>query len=155
MACEAEKELARRFTEALRERLGEWLLAVALFGSVARGEATPDSDIDLLVVVSDRPSEALMKCLEVRRQIEPYPLRRLSPLVTTPEQLRRNFLILLDIAEEGLILHDPQKVLAGLLAKLRERLRQWGSRKVRLPDGIWYWQLKPDWRLREVLSLEL
>jgi len=53
MACEAEKELARRFTEALRERLGERLLAVALFGSVARGEATPDSDIDLLVVVSD------------------------------------------------------------------------------------------------------
>jgi hypothetical protein len=69
--------------------------------------------------------------------------------------LRRNFLILLDIAEEGLILHDPQKVLAGLLAKLRERLRQWGSRKVRLPDGTWYWQLKPDWRLGEVLSLEL
>jgi predicted nucleotidyltransferase len=155
MACEAEKELARRFTEALRERLGERLLAVALFGSVARGEATPDSDIDLLVVVSECPSETLMECLEVRRQIEPYPLRRLSPLVTTPEQLRRNFLILLDIAEEGLILHDPQKVLAGLLAKLRERLRQWGSRKVRLPDGTWYWQRKPDWRLGEVLSLEL
>jgi len=155
MAGEAEKEFARRCTEALRERLGERLLAVALFGSVARGEATPDSDIDLLVIVSERPSEALTEYLSVRRQIEPYPLRRLSPLVTTPEQLRRNFLLLLDITEEGLILHDPQGVLAGLLTKVRERLQQWGSRKVRLPDGTWYWQLKTDWRLGEVLSLEL
>ena len=39
-------ELLRRLTDAVGDRL----LAVALFGSVARGDATSASDIDLVVV---------------------------------------------------------------------------------------------------------
>lgn len=155
MACEAERHLAQRFVEALKEAMGERLLAVALFGSVARGEATPESDIDLLVLVSEGPWGALEECLQVRRVVEPGPLPRISPLVATPQQLRQNFLILLDVADEGIVLHDPQGLLADLLARLRCRLREWGSRKVRLPDGSWYWELKPDLRPGEVLSYEL
>ncbi len=155
MACKAEKLLAQKFVEALKREMGQRLLAVALFGSVARGQATEESDIDLLVVVNEKPSNALQECLLVRRQVEPYPLRRISPIVTTPEMLRQNFLILLDILDHGIILHDPEGVLGDLLSRLKRRLEEWGSKKVQLPDGSWYWQLKPDRKLGETLSYEL
>lgn len=155
MACEAEKFLAQRFVEALKERMGHRLLAVALFGSVARGQATEESDIDLLVIVNEKPSSALQECLSVRRQVEPYPLRRISPVVTTPQMLRQNFLLLLDILDHGIVLHDPDGILCDLLSRLKCRLDEWGSKKVQLPDGSWYWELKPDRKLGETLSFEL
>ncbi len=50
-------ELIRR----LRERLSAWpnLLGAWLFGSVARGEADSDSDVDLLIVADDLQSPDL------------------------------------------------------------------------------------------------
>lgn len=54
---EREHEVVDRFAEALRERLGDRLRSVWLYGSRARGEeARPDSDVDLLIVV-DRDDE--------------------------------------------------------------------------------------------------
>lgn len=41
----------KEFCELLRGELGENLLGIRLFGSVARGTATPESDIDILVLV--------------------------------------------------------------------------------------------------------
>lgn len=50
-----ERALLERFVEMLRERLGDELHAVWLFGSRARGEppSHEDSDVDLLVLVED------------------------------------------------------------------------------------------------------
>ena len=44
-------EAVARFRAALRERFGDRLRELVLFGSQARGEATEESDVDLLVVV--------------------------------------------------------------------------------------------------------
>lgn len=49
------RELAVDYTEALKEQWGESLVSVVLFGSTARGEATPHSDVDLLVVADGLP----------------------------------------------------------------------------------------------------
>ena len=46
-------KIIERFTSELRERLGEKILGIYLFGSAAKGTATEESDIDLLVVYSD------------------------------------------------------------------------------------------------------
>lgn len=46
-----ERTLIARFIEALRERLGDDLHAVWLYGSRARGEPPgPESDVDLMIV---------------------------------------------------------------------------------------------------------
>lgn len=45
------EELARAFAKRLRERLGDRIERVILFGSRARGEAEEDSDFDFLVLV--------------------------------------------------------------------------------------------------------
>jgi predicted nucleotidyltransferase len=41
------------FAGAARRLLGESLVALKLFGSHARGEAAPDSDLDVLVLVDE------------------------------------------------------------------------------------------------------
>ncbi|WP_235612807.1 nucleotidyltransferase family protein [Moorella sp. Hama-1] len=43
----------KEFCELLKQQLGGKLLRTRLFGSVARGTATPESDIDILVVVEN------------------------------------------------------------------------------------------------------
>ncbi|MCK4245006.1 MAG: HEPN domain-containing protein [Candidatus Omnitrophica bacterium] len=51
---EKEKErVIERFTSQLKDRLGEKILGIYLFGSVAKEKDTPESDIDLLVIYSD------------------------------------------------------------------------------------------------------
>ncbi len=45
------KQLLAAVKERLREALGDRLKAVILYGSEARGEARPDSDIDVMVVL--------------------------------------------------------------------------------------------------------
>ena len=34
-----------------------------------------------------------------------------------------------------------------------ERLLELGAKKVSLPDGSYYWDLKPDWKPREVIEI--
>ena len=45
--------MALEFVEKLRQRFKGQLLSAVLFGSRARGEAEPDSDMDVLLVVSE------------------------------------------------------------------------------------------------------
>jgi len=50
-------ELAREYARRLRERLGDNLVAVTLYGSRARGDAREGSDFDLIVLVRERTEE--------------------------------------------------------------------------------------------------
>src|SRR5574341_1126007 len=60
------RAIADQYAGALRDVLGEALVSVVLFGSVARGEATATSDIDLLVVAEDLPPGRLARQDRIR-----------------------------------------------------------------------------------------
>jgi len=47
---EQEQKAVERFAATLRERWGSEIIEIHLFGSKARGDAGPESDVDLLVV---------------------------------------------------------------------------------------------------------
>ncbi len=47
-----EREAVLEFVRILEEKFANLVSSVALFGSKARGESTPDSDLDVLVVVN-------------------------------------------------------------------------------------------------------
>ena len=52
-----EQRAVSEFAERLRERFGDEVVSIRMYGSRARGDANPDSDIDLAVVVSDANPE--------------------------------------------------------------------------------------------------
>ena len=151
------------FCNRLKASFGnEGILSVALFGSVARGQARLDSDIDLLVVhkeVDFNPvhrsvdiafalkEEDEYKCL-IGQGLNPQP----SCIFMTERELWNRPHILLDILVEGILLYDVG-VLESRLRALRERLNTLGSKRVALPDGTWYWDLKPDWKPGEIIEL--
>jgi predicted nucleotidyltransferase len=51
--AEAEQSVATRFAELVRASLPDQVLSLCAFGSRARGEGRPDSDLDVLVLVRD------------------------------------------------------------------------------------------------------
>ena len=50
------QELLERVKSRLKDAFGERLKGIILYGSEARGEADPDSDIDLLVLLESQES---------------------------------------------------------------------------------------------------
>lgn len=62
-------------------------LRVILFGSHARGTATAESDVDLLVVLPD-VSDKRRTTVEIRRALGDLPVSK-DIVVTTPEEIAR------------------------------------------------------------------
>jgi predicted nucleotidyltransferase len=73
-------ELLNRAKAALQNAFGERLRGVVLYGSEARGEAGPDSDVDLLVLLDETPGyvEDLLACIEVLYPLSEQIGRRIS-----------------------------------------------------------------------------
>jgi uncharacterized protein len=62
---ETYRKVAVEFAQRVASALGDQVDAIVLYGSVARGEAKRDSDIDILVVSPD-PQRARNKLSEIR-----------------------------------------------------------------------------------------
>ena len=65
MIVTADHELFRKLVPAICEIYGENLLSIILYGSVARNEATEDSDIDIAFFVNYDSPELHDKMLDV------------------------------------------------------------------------------------------
>jgi len=101
-------EIARRVRERLVARFGDRILEMRVFGSMARGEATEFSDLDLFVMVDHKDmatSDAIVDvCYEVG-DLEMGLGFPISPLILDREHfeelLRRERRIAQDIRAEG------------------------------------------------------
>lgn len=100
-----------RFKDALSSRFGDRLEEFVLFGSVARGEATEESDIDVLVVVDALTPAEKDEVLEVSYRTavdadgEWEPVIPLAMSAQHARDLReRERLIMQEIAQDGIAL---------------------------------------------------
>lgn len=163
-------DLHRRYLQLVLETLvgalGEDLISVVVFGSVARGEAGEGSDIDIIVVSKafvgsvggrlkvfenvDRRS----RYSEERRMLREKGFGTLiCPVPLNPEEVKQNPPILLDLLTDGVILYDKGKFMENHLLELKSKLKRLGARKIYLPSGSWYWDLKPDYKLGDVVEI--
>lgn len=152
-------EVAHRYACSLRVRLGDALKAVVLFGSVARGEATPSSDVDLLVIVEGLPAGRLARYEWVREADEAVEsslqaLREqgiygdISPLLKTPEEAERTVPLYLDLVEDACILYEQDGFFTAILERLCDSLERLGARRQRR-GRVRYWELKLDYTVGE------
>ncbi len=83
-------------------------LQIILFGSHARGEAGPESDVDLLVVLPQVTDKRRVS-IEIRRALRDLPVAK-DVLVTTPEEIRRRGdqvgTVLRPALREGVVLYE-------------------------------------------------
>ncbi|MCK4224921.1 MAG: nucleotidyltransferase domain-containing protein [candidate division Zixibacteria bacterium] len=100
------EQLVNRIKEPLLKAYGEGIKQVILYGSCARGKATKDSDIDLLVVVDDS-----LNPFEVRKSLSDtifdvlLEKGELFSVIVVPEHFFKNYNspFLLNVKEEGIL----------------------------------------------------
>ncbi len=121
------RKRAEAFTQRALQELGDELKAVVLYGSVARGEARPGSDIDLYILVSDRERvddriDAVAWDQDLKVENEEGYLQ--THAVSADDAQRRACepnAFLLEVARDGIALHDD-----GTFADLRKRVLMTG-----------------------------
>jgi predicted nucleotidyltransferase len=110
-------ELKRRCANVLRLCPGDAPASIMLFGSVARGDASADSDIDLLLAVQEAKLQDSGRIAEAIARVVG---RRSSVVVLSFEQLTHmsgtGSMFLLHLQLEGIVLVDALERLSRLVA---------------------------------------
>ena len=133
-------QLAHRFAQALSKELGDFLMGVVAFGSVARKEATAQSDIDILIITDDTNYVISEPLIEGYRLIVERVMGQISPrfhitsmtFTTFWEQSRAGDPVVVNILRDGVGLYDT-----GFFSPLQGLLQ---SGKVRpSEESIWHY----------------
>ncbi|MFZ5909709.1 MAG: nucleotidyltransferase family protein [Chloroflexota bacterium] len=144
--------LFEKLRNLCRDVYGARLVSLAVFGSVGRGNARPDSDVDILLVVEGL-SHWRMKRVEEFTPVETaLGDVILSPVLKTPDEIKDGSPLLLDMVEDAVILYDRGDFLKDTLSSLRARLSHLGAKRIWRGDQ-WFWDLKPDYQRGEVFEV--
>ena len=145
----------RILLEALSRAFGARLKTAVLFGSRARGDAAPDSDHDVFLVIEHLPDDPLGRHKQIRMALRDCLADLPGPVnirAKTPAEFEGDLAPLyLDICVDGICLlgqeyFEPlrQKALKALASSGMQRKRVGRSLYWMLPEGAArYWEL--DW----------
>ena len=148
--------LIRDFIELLKVTFKDNAVSAILFGSVTRGKARKDSDVDMCLIFKSLPRSRhkrtlliypIIKALRDRESSrilynEGY-IPEIAPILYTIDELQDTKPIFLDITEDGIILLDDG-TLKKKMDETKRRMKELGTHKVVLQNGDYYWVLKPN-----------
>ena len=153
-------KLTQDLARFLEERLSEKLISVVLFGSAVREETRRGNDIDILVVLDfslEEESEGLDVFYDATIDFEDIYLPdiywNIHFVPFTKEEAKVTHPFYLDMVENSVIVFDRDGFMKRKLESLKKRMEELGTRKVFLPGGKWYWQLKPGAKPGEEIEL--
>jgi len=157
--------LLKEYCSAVKRHFAEALVSICIFGSLARGEPEPSSDIDVMVVAENLPHDAGERTRstnyihEALKKTEASATLRnlgrstlISDIFLNPQEVERHPPILIDMVEDAVILYDRMDFLRKILRKLGEKLKEMGARKV-ITKGGHFWILKPDAKPWEAIEI--
>lgn len=103
------------------ERANFDIRAIVVYGSVARGDAQPDSDVDVLVVWSGDGPEPPVESFSTGKNIVSDERRVVSQTWFTVEEFRdavdAGSQFLDNVLDEGIVLYDPEEVVRDARAE--------------------------------------
>lgn len=159
------RKLLKEYCLGIASHFSQKLFSICVFGSVAKGTAAPESDMDVLVVSEGLPLDVGLRVRETNyihlrlKETEAYrSLKKLgrcaliSDIFLTPAEVKRHPPILLDLTDEGIIIYDKDDFLRNTLSLLKEKLEAIGAKKIVSAKGH-YWVLKPDIEPSEVVEI--
>jgi len=106
------KETIELFIERVKEYEGDNLSKIILFGSVARGEANEDSDIDVLSILKKCSYEHREKIIDIVVDVESdmdYDVNAYLQALTMSEEESKGihfFDLMNNVNREGVVLYD-------------------------------------------------
>jgi predicted nucleotidyltransferase len=136
-------ELSSKACENLVKQLGNRIVAVALFGSRARGEASERSDFDFFVVV--RGFDERGRRFKIYHCLHNVLKRDVTVIDIDEDELFREDLkigsLLLNIVWDSVILYDPTGRLRELFERVKGAIKD-KLERYRTRDGKYGWKPK-------------
>jgi predicted nucleotidyltransferase len=150
--AEPYQSLVSSLVELIKTECGDDLVSVAVFGSIARGSAKKDSDLDVLIIASKLPRsrrDRVQRFLNIESKLDPVLEKLLdegyaitvSPVILTADEAREIPPLFLDLIDDAVILYDKNNFLKELLARLKAKLQEIGATRIWI-GSKWYWKLK-------------
>ncbi len=123
-----------------RQLLGDTLASVVLFGSRARGDSHPDSDLDLLIVAQSLPDEAGRRelALNIAEVGFDYGLPIQVILASTGEAegaVNTGAPLMFEIHDAHQVIYDKDDFFRNLVNDFTGLLETWRVRKIK--DRVW------------------
>lgn len=116
------KKAAEEFSERVMKKLGGRLNSIILYGSVASGNATKDSDIDVLIIVKGKEKRKIERdVLDISYEVdfENNFETFIVPIYMTPKEIGREIksgsYFMKDLLTQGAVLYDN-----GTFRRIRE-----------------------------------
>ncbi len=148
--CKEYIPLIRKTITEIYEIFTSNLLAIILFGSIARGEAKSNSDIDLLIIVNNLPKSYFKRASILAQVVSKTRSERiklwskkiytsLQILAYTPEELKSFHSFYFDLAFDGIILYSRNGYAENFLNRVRKEIELMKARKIYTSRRKWYW----------------
>ena len=103
-----ERRAIERFGDDVKNRLGEYVVRMSVFGSKVRGDFRETSDIDVLVIVKERSLRVMDQIAEITSDLNVEYDLSISPVVFSEQEYDMNAKMAspfsLAVREEGLSL---------------------------------------------------
>jgi len=117
--------LLEKLRELVEKLVNYKVKLVVLFGSRARGDYTDESDIDVLVVADELPSDPREAYEVVKRLVD----TKIHPLCFKTssflKKLESESTLIMEILEEGKVIYADEVFLEKAISKYREIRKKW------------------------------
>ncbi|GEM_PF-217828 len=154
------------FIKKADKKLGDKIISMILFGSVARGEARGSSDIDIFIFYDDSKitrselNRIIISTIIDLRESKQYQelaqkkiIPEIYPFLISKSSADDYLWVFLDATEEGVILKDTNYFTANLIQNLKTKITKLGGRRTKLPNGKFCWVLSGN--LSSILKGEI
>lgn len=121
------EEILDVLKHAITKYYADRLISAALFGSYARGTATPDSDIDILIIAEPLPNGRMCRIqefetVELDAEHTMSKMLQLSPVIKTKMEINMGSPLLWDMVDYHRILYDNGDFFKKILLSVKKRL---------------------------------